>query len=169
MQRRYAGFWLRTVAAIIDAIILIIITNIIGYFLIEPIEMPPPPKTEDFDALITYIQQTMKAAAPIQQAIISAVLTWGYFAFQESSSSQATLGKLALGIRVSTLDGARLNLLVASLRAWPIYLPSVASIIGLGITTIVMIAALIACVSVAFSARKQGIHDKMAGAVLTRI
>ena len=30
-----------------------------------------------------------------------------------------------MGIRVSTENGARLSLLTASLRAWPIYLPSV--------------------------------------------
>jgi uncharacterized RDD family membrane protein YckC len=73
-----------------------------------------------------------------------------------------------MGIRVSTESGARLNLLTASLRAWPIYLPSVAALAGSSFSSLVGLIALISCLAVAFSARKQGLHDKMAGAILTR-
>jgi uncharacterized RDD family membrane protein YckC len=168
MQVRYAGFWLRTVAAIIDGIILGIITQIVGYFIVDPQSLPPPPDTEDTEALFNYIQAAVRAAAPIQQIIFSTVLFWAYFAFQESSPAQATLGKRALGIRVSTVDGARLDLAKASLRAWPIFLPNASWLLGPGIATLVTFAAIIACLTVAFSSRKQGLHDMMAGAVLTR-
>jgi uncharacterized RDD family membrane protein YckC len=100
--------------------------------------------------------------------IAYAAVVWAYFAFQESSSAQATLGKRMMGIRVSTESGARLSLLTASLRAWPIYLPSVAALAGSGFSSLVGLVAFVSCIAVAFSARKQGLHDKMAGAVLTR-
>ena len=69
---------------------------------------------------------------------------------------------------MSAENGARLNLQTASLRAWPIYLPSVAALAGSSISTLVGLIAFVSCIAVAFSARKQGLHDKIAGAVLTR-
>lgn len=162
MQARYAGFWLRTVAALIDGVILTIVIQIMGFFLVAPVN--PPTNMEDLDAVLAYVN----AAMPLQQIILSTVLVWAYFAFQESSAAQATLGKRALGIRVSTVDGARLDLAKASLRAWPIFLPNAAWLAGYGLAMLVGLAALVACLTVAFSSRKQGIHDMMAGAVLTR-
>ena len=161
-QMRYAGFWLRTVAALIDGIILTIAIQALSFFLVAPVA--PPTSMESFDAVVAY----MNAAMPLQQIILSTVLVWAYFAFQESSSAQATLGKRALGIRVSTVDGARLDLVKASLRAWPIFLPNAAWLVGYGLSMLIGLAALVACLTVAFSSRKQGIHDMMAGAILTR-
>lgn len=161
-QVRYAGFWLRTVAALIDGIILAIATQALSFFLVAPVD--PPTNMEDLAAVMAYLN----AAMPLQQVILSTVLVWAYFAFQESSAAQATLGKRALGIRVSTIDGARLDLVKASLRAWPIFLPNAAWLVGYGLSMLVGLAAFVACLTVAFSSRKQGIHDMMAGAVLTR-
>ena len=48
---------------------------------------------------------------------------WAYWAFQESGPAQATLGKRALGLRVTGLDGARVSLLTASYRCWTYWLP----------------------------------------------
>jgi uncharacterized RDD family membrane protein YckC len=96
------------------------------------------------------------------------VLIWAYFVLQETSSAQATVGKRLLGIRVSTEDGGRLSLVSATIRAWPMYLPTVAMLAGGVISSLVGLLGFIACVAVAFSSRKQGLHDKMAGALLTR-
>lgn len=161
-QRRYAGFWLRVVAALIDAIILTVATQILSFFLVAPVT--PPTNMEDLDAVLAYLN----AAMPMQQIILSTALVWAYFAFQESSAAQATLGKRALGLRVSTVDGARLDLAKASLRAWPIFLPNATWLLGSGVAMVVGLAAVVACIAVAFSSRKQGLHDKMAGAVVTR-
>jgi uncharacterized RDD family membrane protein YckC len=100
--------------------------------------------------------------------IADAVIAWAYFALQESSAAQATIGKRLLGIRVSTEDGGRLSLAAASLRAWPLYLPNIAWLMGSWLGGLVSLAAFAACICVAFSSRKQGLHDRMAGAVLTR-
>ena len=160
---RYAGFWLRVVAALVDGIALWIVWSIVLMLLpAEPIA--PLPENPDLEALLDYANSLISP----RQMIVYAVIVWAYFAFQESSSAQATLGKRMLGIRVSTENGGRLSLLTASLRAWPIYLPSVAALAGSGFSTLVGLVALASCIAVAFSARKQGLHDRMAGALLTR-
>ena len=159
----YAGFWIRVVAAIVDGIALWIVWSLI--VLVLPAEATAPvPENADFEAWIEYANSLISP----RQMIVYAAIVWAYFAFQESSSAQATLGKRMMGIRVSAESGARLSLLTASLRAWPIYLPSVAALGGSSISTLVGLIAFVSCIAVAFSARKQGLHDKMAGAVLTR-
>ncbi len=157
----YAGFWLRAVAAFVDTIALAIIWQIIELFLPAP---PPPPADPDYQAILEYLNTLL----PPDKLLAYAALIWAYFVFQETSSARATIGKRLLGIRVSTTDGARLSLAAATVRTWPMYLSSVASVLGLGLGWLVSLLALVACVAVAFSSRKQGLHDKMAGAVLTR-
>jgi uncharacterized RDD family membrane protein YckC len=158
---RYAGFWLRVVAAIVDGIALAILWQIIELFFPLP---PPPPPDPDFEALLEYIGSLM----PPGKVIAYVVLIWAYFVLQETSAAQATVGKRLLGIRVSTEDGGRLSLVSATIRTWPMYLPTVAMLAGGVISSLVGLLGFIACVAVAFSSRKQGLHDKMAGALLTR-
>jgi uncharacterized RDD family membrane protein YckC len=159
----YAGFWIRVVAALVDGIALWIVWSLI--LLVLPSEAAGPlPEDPDLEAWIEYANSLISP----RQVIVYAVVVWAYFAFQESSSAQATLGKRMMGIRVSTENGARLSVVTASLRAWPIWLPSVAALAGSSISTLVGLIAFVSCIAVAFSARKQGLHDKMAGAVLTR-
>ena len=169
MQVHYAGFWIRTAAAAVDGLILGVIAQVVGYFIVEPRAFPALPSTQNTLAFYNYIQAAAQAAAPVQQIIFSAVLCWAYFAFQESSAAQATLGKRALGLRVSTAEGGRLDLAKASLRTWPIYLPWAALLLGTGVASLVYFVAILACLAVAFSSRKQGIHDRMAGTIVTRI
>lgn len=161
-QVRYAGFWIRVVAAIIDGILLTIVAQAISFFLVAPVA--PPPDFSDLDQLVEYVN----AAMPAQQIILATVLAWGYFALQESSAAQATLGKRALGLRVAGADGTRLNFAKASLRAWPIFVPNAAWLLGSAVGMLVGLLALVAVVTVAFTSRKQGLHDMMAGAVVVR-
>ncbi len=157
----YAGFWFRVLAAIIDGIALGIAAKIVGLFLPAP---PAPPSSDSVDAIMAYANALM----PTSLLIADAVIAWAYFALQESSTAQATIGKRLLGIRVSTEDGGRLSLAAASLRAWPLYLPNIAWLVGSWLGGLVGLAAFVACICVAFSDRKQGLHDRMAGAILTR-
>jgi uncharacterized RDD family membrane protein YckC len=159
---RYAGFWVRVVAALVDAIALSIIWWIAELIFPEP--LPPLPANPDLEALLGYLNSLTSPGKTVAYAL----LIWAYFALQESSSAQATVGKRLLGIRVSTEEGARLSLGAATVRTWPIYLPTLASLVGTLLGTMVGLIALVACVAVAFSDRKQGLHDKMAGALLTR-
>jgi uncharacterized RDD family membrane protein YckC len=163
---RYAGFWLRLVAAIVDGIVLLIAWKILSFFLPSPVTVIAPPPSADVAAQLDYLRAVMEAAASPAPLIAYSLLCWAYFVFQETSSAQATLGKRMIGIRVSTETGGRLSLGAASLRTWPMYLHNIAWLVSGWLSSLVLFAAFIACVAVAFSGRKQGLHDKMAGAIL---
>ena len=77
-----------------------------------------------------------------------------YFTLMESSSMQATLGKKLVGIRVTDLNGQRITFGRAAGR----YLGKLVS------AMILMIGFLMA----AFTARKQALHDIMAGTLVVR-
>ncbi|MBN7135207.1 hypothetical protein A7A76_10630, partial [Lysobacter enzymogenes] len=77
------------------------------------------------------------------------LISAGYYAGMESSSMQATLGKLAVGIKVVDADGARLS----RGRALGRWASSFASYATLGVGYLM----------VAFTDRKRGLHDLIAG------
>lgn len=161
LRLRYAGFWLRVLAAIVDGIVLVLISKVIDFLLPSP---PPPARFDNFAAVFAYASAV---AAPVK-LIANAAITWAYFALQESSSAEATIGKRLLGIRVTTEEGLRLNLATASLRAWPMYLPNLAFLVAGWLGWLLSLGGFIACLSVALTPRKQGLHDRMAGAILTK-
>ncbi len=161
LRLRSAGFWLRVLAAIVDGIALAILAKIIDFFL------PSPPAPAEFDSVDAIIAYANTATAPVK-LIANAALTWAYFALQESSQAEATIGKRLLGIRVTTDEGVRLSLGAASIRAWPMYLPNLAFLAAGWLGWLLGLIGFIACLSVALSVRKQGLHDRMAGAILTR-
>lgn len=165
---RYAGFWLRVVAALIDGIALIIVWEILSFFIPKPNGLTPPAPDSSLEVQLAYLRALMDSPAPTLPALVTAVVSWAYFVFQETSKAQATLGKRVLGIRVSRADGSRLSLGAATLRTWPMYLHNIAWLVSGSLNFVVLFLALIACIAVAFSSRKQGLHDKMAGAFLTR-
>ena len=79
---------------------------------------------------------------------------WLYCAAFESSERQATPGKLALGLKVTGLDGGRISFARATGR----YFAEILSGLTLGIGYAV----------VAFSRRRQALHDMVAGTVVVR-
>ncbi len=132
----YAGFWLRFVAYIIDAIILAIPTFIIVYLLLAA--------SSGLDA---------QAATFISRAV-NILLAWGYYAYMESSASQATLGKMALGLKVTDENGSRIGFGQATGRYWGM-----------------IVSALIVCVGfmmVGWTQRKQGLHDILAHTLVVK-
>jgi len=119
----YAGFWMRVGAYILDFLILSI------------------PFTMLVFALFIF-------AWPL---LIVGV--WLYFALQESSVHQATLGKRALNIYVTDMYGRRITFGQATGR----YFGKILS----GILCI-------GYIMVAFTERKQGLHDLLAGTLVLR-
>lgn len=80
--------------------------------------------------------------------------TWLYFALQESSSAQATLGKRVLGIKVIDYEGRRIGFARATGRFWGKTLSGILFNIGY--------------IMAAFTARKQALHDILAQTLVIR-
>jgi uncharacterized RDD family membrane protein YckC len=131
----YAGFWRRVAAWILDLLILGIVT--------VPLNL----------AFGDGAGSDRMAYSPEAQSI-STALGWLYFALMESSARQATLGKMALGIRVTDLYGSRIGFGKATGRYFAKILSFLILLIGL--------------LMVAFTQRKQGLHDMLAGTLVMR-
>ena len=151
----YAGFWKRMVAYLIDAIVLYIPQMLImdafgnGAAQAKLQQALLAAGTDANVMLAAYGQyyDSMRAAVAL-----TAILVWLYFAFCESSAWQATVGKLAMGIRVTDLDGGRISFwralgrYAAKLLSW--------MILGIGFLMI------------AWTRRKQGLHDVIANTLV---
>jgi uncharacterized RDD family membrane protein YckC len=151
----YAGFWKRVLAYLIDAFVL--------YFPFSLLEIPFGMRKayEVLNQKVLAADTDLHAAVQAYQNfyieqwpyfLTTLVLGWLYFAVCESSSWQATIGKLALGMRVTDLHGARISFGRA-----------------LGRYGGKLISGFIFCVGfllVAFTQRKQGLHDMLANTLV---
>ncbi len=148
----YAGFWRRFVAAFIDGIILwivgIIMRNIIlGFFLGSYMA------SDKYNILSSYIiDNTENIMSYI--IIVNIVIAWLYYALFESSSKQATPGKMALGIMVTDLDGNKISFGRATGR----YFSKIISFLTL----------LIGYIIAGFTKEKQALHDMIAGTLVIK-
>jgi uncharacterized RDD family membrane protein YckC len=86
--------------------------------------------------------------------ILGTVINWLYFTILESSPKQATLGKMALGIVVTDLNGNRISFGRANGRYWSKIISSMILLIGY------MMAG--------FTEKKQALHDIMAGTLVVK-
>lgn len=142
----YGGFWIRVVAAIIDAVILRIV--------VAPISM--------IFGGVGLAGSMMGRVPHIPLAILGGGLTlvflvfgsWLYEAFMESSSYQATLGKMIFGMKVTDLNGNRISFERATGRHFAKWLSAMIFCIGY--------------IMVGFTDRKQGLHDLLAGTLVLR-
>jgi uncharacterized RDD family membrane protein YckC len=135
----YAGFWRRVGAYIIDGLILSVV------FVPLALLVAPDPTTG--------APGESSAGAQAVQGL-STLAGWLYFAFMESSGRQATLGKMALGIVVTDLEGNRIGFGRATAR----YFAKLLSFLILAIGVIM----------VAFTAKKQGLHDMIASTLVVK-
>ncbi|HEV3253574.1 MAG TPA: RDD family protein [Candidatus Acidoferrales bacterium] len=144
----YAGFWLRFVAIIIDGIVLGVVLGIpfavvmtaMGVSFIgvsRPEEMAGP-----FIGVFALFE------------IIIFAGQWLYYALMESSSWQATLGKKALGLYVTDMNGQRITFGRATGRYFGKLISGMILLIGY------MMAG--------FTEKKQALHDIMAGCLVLR-
>jgi uncharacterized RDD family membrane protein YckC len=136
----YGGFWRRLLAYIIDGIILGIVIGALETVITAIFH--PGSSTNG----------SLPASATAGWSLFSFVITWLYFAVMESSSYQATIGKLILGMRVTDVDGQRISFARATGRWF-------AKILS---TLILWIGYLM----IAFTPRKRGLHDYIAGTLV---
>jgi uncharacterized RDD family membrane protein YckC len=127
----YASFGSRTAALLIDGVILYILGFLSGFLLAV------------FYALLT---ESTEGVEPLAY-LLGIVLNWLYFALQESSVKQATIGKRAMNIYVTDLNGSRLSLSQATSRHFSKILSAVLCI---------------GFIMAAFTQRKQALHDLIA-------
>ncbi len=106
------------------------------------------------DLLILFIPLGILSLLPILGIVINIVGIWLYFALQESSEHQATLGKRALNIYVTDLQGRRISFGQATGRHFGKIISGF--ILGIGY----MMAG--------FTEKKQGLHDIMASTLVKR-
>jgi uncharacterized RDD family membrane protein YckC/Tfp pilus assembly major pilin PilA len=125
----YAGFWRRFGGFVIDYVAVLFV---IAFVAVIPLRVMPPS------------QQALRGWL----AIAYLVLPWAYYAGMESSALQATLGKLAVGVKVTDLSGRR----VSFLRATGRYFAHIVTALTLGV----------GYAMVEFTRLRQALHDKIA-------
>jgi uncharacterized RDD family membrane protein YckC len=145
--RHYGGFWRRFAALIIDTIIFYAVLWVLGRFL-------PIFENQSASLTATGIGVNVDAELSPFGTILAIVLSWLYFAILESSARGATVGKMALGLRVIDVSGGRLSFLQATGRFFGKFVSGAILAIGY--------------IMAAFTARKQALHDIMAGTLVVR-
>jgi len=136
----YAGFWLRTIAYVIDTFLL---TMVVTIFILGPLLQRAGISTQDPWAFWT---SSSRQALAIKLLVL--MTQWVYWALLESSAWQATVGKKILGLYVTDLKGKRISFARASGR----YFAKIISTLTIGIGYLME----------GFTPKKQGLHDMIA-------
>ncbi|HWT16410.1 MAG TPA: RDD family protein [Patescibacteria group bacterium] len=134
-----AGFWKRVAASIIDSFV----TSMAMWMLMIPLFMVIGGGIE----AMARVNDGSNVLVTVLYYLISIAIPMVYLAWMHSSSSQATLGKMAVGIKVVRTDGERISFLRGIGRYWGYLLSSMLLMIGL--------------IMAAFTERKQALHDFM--------
>lgn len=141
----YGGFWRRVLAYIIDALIVGVPLFVVFAALdvmagVDPFENWPA----------SSIGQSLE----LLDQLVNIIVGWLYFALMESGAGQATVGKRALGMVVTDMAGQRMGFGRATGRHFGKFISALLLLIGF--------------IMVAFTQRKQGLHDIMAGTLVHR-
>ncbi|HXN73895.1 MAG TPA: RDD family protein [Candidatus Acidoferrales bacterium] len=154
-QAAYAGFWLRLVAHLIDGLLAGIAFSVVFLAGIAAVGLG------SLRDLIHGTNSPEDIFTPGLIAIIflfstsAIVMMWIYYAWMESSQYQGTLGKMALGLYVTDLEGRQITFARASGRYFS---KIITGLIPLGIGY--MMAG--------FTEKKQALHDIIAGCLVLR-
>jgi uncharacterized RDD family membrane protein YckC len=143
------GFWIRFVAYIIDTFIVSIASVVIVGILIAVVLLVDESTDDSKESLFI-------VGGTIVMVLALLVINWLYEALMTSSPRGATLGKLALGLRIVRADGAQLAFGRATARHF----------LKVLITPLVPFA--IGYLMAAFTARKRALHDVLADTLVIR-
>ncbi|MBF0164121.1 MAG: RDD family protein [Magnetococcales bacterium] len=136
---RYAGFWFRFLAAIVDTLL----CQIVSIMLVFPLGFALGASMAD-----THANDEIVAVAESIGYLLGVLIHWLWFTIGESSHWQASLGKKMFGLRVTDEQGQRIGFGRANARYWSKILSVLLLFIGF--------------IMVAFTKKKQGLHDKIA-------
>jgi len=150
---KYAGFWWRFLAYLLDAIIIGVIQWIVVIPVLALIGFSAASAASNGlneTEAIGMVGAIVGTAMITYLALI--VLMWLYFAIMESSKFQGTVGKIALGIVVTDMDGNRISFARATGRYFGKILSSMIFMIGY--------------ILAGFTSKKQALHDMLAGTLV---
>lgn len=160
---QYAGFWLRVVASLVDSLI----TQVACAIILVPLFV--------FGGLFSFAKfngdigrldnsnRVPEDLLPFIIAIVGGIIlvvifivmmTWLYYALMESSSKQATLGKMILNLKITDLNGGRISFARASGRFFGKFISSMTFYIGY--------------IMAGLSTKKQALHDMMADCLVVK-
>lgn len=128
----YADFWVRLAAFLIDSILLSIVLWI----------------------LLPMVLSAALGKFPSWAAIVSVLAYYLYYAIFEASGLQATLGKRALSLKVTDLQGERISFARSLGRSFAHTISNCTFLIGYFIS--------------AFTPKRQTLHDMLAGTLVVR-
>jgi uncharacterized RDD family membrane protein YckC/Tfp pilus assembly major pilin PilA len=130
----HAGFWRRSAAYLLDAIVV----GVIGWLVAMALLV----------GLVASGSVSAMVAGAVLNYFVMIAIYWLYFALQESSAAQATLGKRALGIKVTDEHAERISFARATGRFFGKIVSAMIANVGF------MLAG--------WTERKQALHDIMA-------
>ncbi|MFI5126718.1 MAG: RDD family protein [Candidatus Acidiferrales bacterium] len=154
-QLFYAGFWLRFVAYLIDSVILgivcmiLIVVVVFASGIAAMIRNMPENPTPDMFFRGAFVLAILSLIA------ITTVITWLYYAWMESSPSQGTLGKMAMGLIVTDMQYRPVSFARASGRFFAKFITG-------------LIPLCIGYIMAGFTAKKQALHDMIASCLVLR-
>jgi uncharacterized RDD family membrane protein YckC len=138
---QYAGFWRRLAAYLIDGLLLAVAWFAMLVVIRTTYLALTGQESED-------LSDGARDTIVFLSRVAAAIVGWLYCAAMESSAKQATLGKIALGIVVTDMNGRRVSFGRATGRYFGRLLSG--GMLGIGL------------IIIAFTEKKQGLHDIMA-------
>lgn len=138
----FATFWQRFAASFVDGIVIQILSIALGFSIGIVGGAMGLAGDDGSDALEAL------------GGLVGLLTFWLYYVLQESSESQATLGKRLIGLRVTDLQGRRISFGRATLRLVCKILSYLTLLIGFLIQP--------------FTKRKQALHDLLAGTLVIK-
>jgi uncharacterized RDD family membrane protein YckC len=157
----FAGFWRRVGAWFVDALIIYTIYLLVAFFIWDDLLVRATIQDPETGQMLTSYMPSLLGV------LLVGFATLAYFALQEASPAQATLGKRMFGIKVCDYNGDRIGIVTAGLRSWPLWLPGFINTLPI-LDFVIGLVSLGACVSVAFTQRKQGLHDILARCLVVK-
>ena len=148
----YGGFWRRFWSHLIDRFILGVVFTPVGLVILPPMMTTESGGWTDTDLPAEALTSFLGAILTV--VFLGLLGVWLYYALMQSSSRQATLGQLALGLRVTDLEGRRVSFARASGRHFATGLTGLT--LGIGYLLVL------------FTAKKQTLHDLVAGTLVVR-
>jgi len=152
----YAGFWLRFVAYVIDALMIGLVLGVLILIMVAIIGVGTLRGNEGaFDEPDKFFFAPAVISFVIGIFVLATCGTWLYYALLESSIHQGTLGKMALGLIVTDMQGRRVTFARASGRFFAKIITG-------------LIPLCIGYIMAGFTEKKQALHDLIASCLVLK-